>query len=824
MGDSHPNQIMQPKPQGILKPVSPLPSDLSLGHSDEILFGWNPTPGIVSVWADRSGEALVWQRDKETVTCSRQYFTPWLFATSLADVNHLGKALVPATTPFSQTALISYRELKGNIGSYRYLLCAPRGGVLDDAICKGASQRLGQPVQRVNDVDGYYRVGAVEQFLMQSGQVYFRGLEYANLHRLQFDLETTALSPNEGRIFLVAVRDSQGLEQILEAPHPEDEASLLTDLCTLIRERDPDVLENHNLLGFDLPFLHERAEQLGVPLLLGRKPGPLPLRRYEEGGSSGGRRRVRFSVAGRELIDTLDAVRRHDFIVRDLPSHGLKAVAKAFGVARPERVYIPGAAIAKTYQSDPETVRRYALDDVAEVNALSQRLLGPAFALASMTPRSYERVASAGPAMGILEPLLVRAYLREGSALPAPSGGGGTGTSRHAGGAAYLFATGVAQQVVKADIASLYPSLMRLYNIGPTCDPLGVLVALVDRLTDLRLHHKSAARTLSPNSLEGGRHHAIQAAMKLVINSAYGYMGAGEMALFGDPQAADEVTRRGREVLDGVVEALRVRGVALIEADTDGVYFAVPFGWTEVQERTLVAEVGATLPKGLHLEYDGRYRAMFSHEVKNYALLTYSGELVVRGVALRSSRSEPFGERFLHEALRCTLVGNVAGVRQTFLDTVYALRARTLPVAEVATRIRLTKRPELYLKTRERHREFAYEALLAAGQRQWRTGTKIRCYHGAGGQPVWLPDESDDGAEDGAIGAGQTTPIPTSVEGAHHDYDVEHYVQVLVTSYASRLRKAYTPEAWKQLFRLDAQLGLWDQPLDRIEPLWIRCD
>jgi DNA polymerase I len=34
--------------------------------------------------------------------------------------------------------------------------------------------------------------------------------------------------------------------------------------------RDPDVIENHNLHGFDLPFLRERARRLGVPLALGR--------------------------------------------------------------------------------------------------------------------------------------------------------------------------------------------------------------------------------------------------------------------------------------------------------------------------------------------------------------------------------------------------------------------------------------------------------------------------------------------------------------------------------------------------------------------------
>jgi len=98
------------------------------------------------------------------------------------------------------------------------------------------------------------------------------------------------------------------------------------------------------------------------------------------------RRRTRYSVAGRELIDTLDAVRRHDFVVRDMPSYSLKDVARYFGIATRDRVYLEGAAIFDTYRRDPELVRRYALDDVAEVDGLSWRLLGAPFALAGMAP------------------------------------------------------------------------------------------------------------------------------------------------------------------------------------------------------------------------------------------------------------------------------------------------------------------------------------------------------------------------------------------------------------------------------------------------------
>ncbi len=332
-------------------------------------------------------------------------------------------------------------------------------------------------------------MGPVEQYLMSSGRVYFRDMNYEDLHRLQFDLETTALDPHRGRIFLVAIYDNRGCATTLEASTPDEEAQLIKDLCALIRKRDPDVIENHNLFGFDLPFLEQRASTLNIPLHLGRSGGPPQLERREETLAIGpeARRRTRYSVAGRELIDTLDAVRRYDFVVRDLPSYRLKEVARYFGIASPERVYIEGAEIFTTYRDTPELVRHYALDDVKEVDGLSRRLLGAPFVLASMAPRRYERLASAGPAMGILEPLLVRAYLRAGVALPYQASQQEGEQGLHEGGATLLFAEGIAEQVVKADVASLYPSLMRTFQIGPACDHLGVLLSILGRLTDLRL-------------------------------------------------------------------------------------------------------------------------------------------------------------------------------------------------------------------------------------------------------------------------------------------------------------------------------------------------
>ena len=813
-------------------------------NEDEYLFGWDPTPGIVSVWANREGQAIIWQRLGEQIVSSKERFRPWLFATSLQDLAQLGPRLIHNIDSTGDTSTFSYFELNGPAKSYRYLISASNGRSLERALVDGASRRLGRQINSINELEGeYYRVGLVEQFLMQSGKVYFRGLSYNDLHRLQFDLETTALDPHRGRIFMVAVRDSHGFATIIEAPTPEDEAHLISNLCALIRERDPDVIENHNLFGFDLPFLEHRASVVGVPLILGREAGPQYLERREETLAIGpeARRRTRYSLAGRELIDTLDAVRRHDFVVRDMPSYSLKDVAKYFGVASPNRVYLDGAAIFETYLREPSRVRNYALDDVIEVDELSQRLLGAPFALASMAPRRYERLASAGPAMGILEPMLVRAYLRNRAALPCQSMSQYSNHGMHEGGAVHLLAEGVAEHVVKADVASLYPSLMRTFQIGPACDHLGVLLTILGRLTDLRLSLKAAAKQATPGSLEANSFEATQAAMKILINAAYGYMGAGSMALFADMNAADEVTKRGRDLLSQVINALQHRGMALIEADTDGVYFAVPNTWDEEQERELVSEIGAELPEGIRLEYEGRYNAMLSHEVKNYALLTYSGQLIVRGVALRSSRAEPFGERFLRQALYCILTNNIAGIRKAFLETVAALHERSLPAADLGARVRLSKTPEAYLSSRASHPEPQYEALMAAGRTRWYPGERVRYYRTRNKKYVWLPDENEEASVDHGW---ESESIIQATEGDGHDfhspstervlspraaiaerrdYDANHYIQVLITSYAARLRKAFSSEDFEQLFRLESQPGLFDQPIENIQPKWIRC-
>ncbi len=854
---------------------------------DEWLWGWDPTPGIVSVWAEPDGRAWVWRRLMEaggkpggTLVCDRERFRPWVLLSSLEDLAHLGPRLCKEGEQVGGGA-VTYQELEGP-GELRYLVRCDDGRALESAVLRGASRRLGRKLGSLRHLEDHevLVIAPEEQYLVATGRTYFRELAFDELRRAQFDLETTGLHPETSRIFLIAVRDPDGEVQILEAKGESDaaEAELLRQLVAKLAACDPDVIENHNLHGFDLPFLARRAELLDVPLAMGRAGLPglrqRPAARGASfdptappvfGGSSGDgpvpadaapappappapvdvkagkaskaaaakRSRFRYTVPGRELLDSLDAVRRHDFSARDLPGHGLKAVARHLGLASADREYVAGAEIYDVFRRDPARIRRYASDDVHEAAGVGRMMGGAAFALAQLVPRRYERLADAGAATGIIDPLLVRAYLRAGAALPAHQAGDGT---PHQGAALHLFAAGVAHRVVKADVASLYPSLMRVYRIGPSRDRLGVMLVLVDRLVEQRLAAKARARAAPEGSAARHLDEAMSAAIKLVVNSAYGYLGAGALTRFSDVHAANEVTRRGRQVLSLLCRELAARGTTLLEADTDGVYFAVPPSWDEADERRVVAEVAALLPELVQLQFDGRYQAMLSHEPKNYALLSYKGELQLRGVAFRSSRAEPFGEVFLRRALEAMLVGDVAEMQAAYLETLAALRRREVPTFDVSARVRLSKTPAEYEAIRGQRRELPYEAMLQSGRPQWKRGSMVRVYRATGGRPALVDapplaggevDESDEAVASEAGAAAAVAPsadasAAASSAAAPHDprdYDLEFYLRLLRTGFASRLASGLSPDDFAALFVDPDQLSLFASPISQIRTI-----
>src|SRR5207244_630539 len=85
---------------------------------DEWLWGWDPTPGIVSVWAELDGRAWVWRRVGGALVRDDVRFRPWLLLASLDLLTHLGPRLRPERDGPAPRC-VTFEELDGD-GALRF--------------------------------------------------------------------------------------------------------------------------------------------------------------------------------------------------------------------------------------------------------------------------------------------------------------------------------------------------------------------------------------------------------------------------------------------------------------------------------------------------------------------------------------------------------------------------------------------------------------------------------------------------------------------------------------------------------------------------------
>jgi DNA polymerase elongation subunit (family B) len=570
----------------------------------------------------------------------------------------------------------------------------------------------------------------VHQFLLLTGKTLFKGLAFKDLHRMALDIET-ACAPGfefsnpereEDRILSIALMDNQGYSEVIFGKDME-ETEMFAALGERITRLDPDVIEGHNLFNFDLEYLRARAKRHGVALAWGRD------------GSSPRIRRSRFTVAervidftrmdifGRHVVDTLFLLQYYDVTAREMESYGLKAAAQHFGLAEEGRKYIEGKDIQWFFDHDPESLRKYNLEDVKETLAISELLGYPFFLQGRIFPYSFQNIFVRGNATKI-NALFLREYLRQRASVPKPKGGG-----EFEGGYTDVYVTGVVRHVVHCDVASLYPSILLSYRLKPAGDTLDVFLPLLRDLRDFRLEAKRRAKDAKVPH-ERDYYEALQQTFKILINSFYGYLGT-ELHHFADQTLAAEVTRRGREIIHQMIEWLRREGATPLEIDTDGIYFVPPEGVkTGKQEEELVGRLNESLAEGIEVSMDGRYKAMFSYKKKNYALLDWKGELMIKGSALRSRGMEKYLREFLSEMIRLLLEGRAGEIEGSLKRTMDKLENHQVPISEVAKTEALSESPEIYrekVKGGKRNPAALYELALASG-RSYRAGDQLSYY------------------------------------------------------------------------------------------------
>lgn len=474
----------------------------------------------------------------------------------------------------------------------------------------------------------YLTLTPVEQYMISSGTRLFKGYDtYDDVYRMEWDLETEGLVAKRHRINQIGVRTNKGFEKIIPVTGNTveeldlNELSAIKEFLQLIHDLDPDVIVGYNTENFDWPFIIERCQVLGVDFfelsksILGhgiyknQKPTTLKL---------GGEVETFYQtvVPGYIILDGLHAARRAQAGDSNMLKADLKYVTKYLSLNKPNRVYVPGDKINKTWLIEtpdygfnndngdwyritedvglkegyvPTTgkyiVERYLLDDLWETDKVELQLNQANFLINKIVPTGFARACTMGTA-GIWKLIALAWSYEQGIVVPAFGPGG-----RFTGGLSRLCRTGYVKKVIKLDYNSLYPSIMLTWFIDPTVDIQAVLPAMLNYVLTQREKYKKLKKEGAKNAEKLREEYKqtgdekllpqiqhwenvemlndrLQNPLKILGNSAFGSFGAENLFPLGDKECAERITCTGRQSLRLMISWFMKLGYAPIVGDS----------------------------------------------------------------------------------------------------------------------------------------------------------------------------------------------------------------------------------------------------------------
>jgi len=663
-------------------------------EKNTLLFGADPTPRIVAIELGETGTVKVYRRERDGSTIADvEPFHPFVWADS--DVVDLGIETEKLRGDLKHGWLVT-------VDSWKELI-ALRNGL------KNAGR------------DFFAFTDPVQHYLTATGRTLFKDLPFEELKRMQ--LEVLSLEGEGDHIMSIAISDNTAWEELIVVdPNniEESERNALKRLTALVKERDPDVIEGHDLFRVYLPLLVARAKKLKTKLDWGRSGGFLRSRPSRLQIAEKTIDYPKFTIDGRHFVDTFLLAQFYDVGMRSLAGFERTDVARHFDLCDNEQISaLTGKELERAYLENAEAFRRRALCGVRETHALSDLLSLSYFIQAQIFPYNYQDVIVRGNATRI-NALFLREYFRQRYSIPELP-------MPHAfeGGYTDIFFTGVARNVWHCDIASLYPSVMLQFECFPASDQLQIFRHL---LTDVRAFRLEAKAKMRAEPDPAKQHHlqALQNTFKILLNSFYGYLGFAQ-GHFADFDAAARVTQIGRDLLKTMIDWLNAHGAQVIEVDTDGIYFVPP---EKIDVDELQKYLAKELPPGIEVEFDEQFDAMFSYKAKNYALLTKNGDVIIKGGALKSRGLEKFQRVFLEEMIKLIMEGKPEAVGDLRYEFEQKIRNREWKIDMLMKTDTLQDSLDKYrakIAGSARNRAAAYELGLASG-RNYKPGDQISYY------------------------------------------------------------------------------------------------
>jgi DNA polymerase-2 len=506
-----------------------------------------------------------------------------------------------------------------------------------------------------------------------------------SLSIVSLDIETSAL----GEVYSVALEgcgqrqvfmlgsagDTASVEDDFQLTYFDERSQLIMAMNNWFRHHDPDVIIGWNLIQFDLRLLQACADKCGLALTLGRGGAPIEWRDH--------RRREGYlfaAIPGRLPVDGIEALRS---ALWNFASFSLETVAQELlGEGKAiDDPYSRMSEIERRFHEDKPALARYNLKDCELVTRIFEKTRLIAFLLERANVTGLQADRSGGSIAAFSYLYLPRMH-REG--YVAPSVGSRAGES-YPGGFVMESRPGIYDSIVVLDYKSLYPSIIRTFQIDPIGLAEGMLAtdpdATVPGPNDTRFSRTKHCLPGLIAQLWTGRDEAKKAgnsplsqALKLLMNAFIGVLGASGGRFF-DPKLAAAVTLRGHEIMRQTRVWVEAEGYEVIYGDTDSIFISLGRRFPEAEALTVAEGLVDRINKAwkhrlqeslriesfLEIEFDTHYQRFFMPTIrgselgskKRYAGLVVNDdgkeELVFRGLETVRSDWTPLAKQFQGE-------------------------------------------------------------------------------------------------------------------------------------------------------------------------------
>jgi len=371
------------------------------------------------------------------------------------------------------------------------------------------------------------------------------------------------------------------------------EKEMLERFFTLVREWDPDIITGWNFIDFDLRVIKARCQKLEVPFILGRTDVATKLVLKESFFE-----RSRVIAEGRQVFDILGWVR--DAVKLD--DYKLDTVAQYYLQERKHLTFTSKAEeIEELFKKDPQKLIAYNLKD----SELVLRILEKSDLLSLYMRRSFLTGLTLDAVKGSIASL-DSIYLKKLRArgYAAPSVSHSVKEESITGGYVMDSKPGLYENIVVFDFKSLYPSLMRTFNIDPLSfgkkgikapngvsfsKEFGIMPEIIKDLLEVRAEY-------TKKKDEVGRY-----AIKILMNSFFGVL-ASPVCRFYSLDMANAITSFAQFFIKKTAELIREEGYEVIYSDTDSV-FVIAGKNPEKVGKELEVRINKILKDYIHAEY-----------------------------------------------------------------------------------------------------------------------------------------------------------------------------------------------------------------------------